>query len=343
MASNSSWRRVGAVAIAALMGIGACAPDDRPELADEAAADIQPGAPGASPAAAITTVASTTSTTTTIPLPEHDGTGALITPTGIVAPIVHHQLDGTYLVIGPCNREVVVSSGTEVPAAHVVIDAGHGGEETGAVGEGGLVERDVNLPIALMVEERLEALGYAVLQTRTADYRITLRTRGAIATAVGAQAFVSIHHNALPELFVPTPGGETYYQIDSAESRRLAGLVYEETVAAFSPYAIEWGAARDAGAKYRPNDEGGDYYGILRYSAGVPAVLSEAAYLTNPAEEALLATPEFQAVEAEALTRAVVRFLTTQDPGSGFVEPLPRSVPAGSGGGSNGCDDPPLE
>ncbi len=342
MASDSVRRWAAAGVGLALLGMSACASDDRPELAEEAAADINPAA-AADPAAASTTVAPPTSTTTTIPLPVHEGSGALITPTGIVAPIVHHQLDGTYLVIGPCNREVVVSTGTEVPAAHVVIDAGHGGEETGAVGEGGLVERDVNLPIALMVEERLEALGYAVLQTRTADYRITLRTRGAIATAVGAQAFVSIHHNALPELFVPTPGGETYYQIDSAESRRLAGLVYEETVAAFSSYAIEWGAARDAGAKYRPNDEGGDYYGILRYSAGVPAVLSEAAYLTNSAEEALLATPEFQAVEADALARAVVRFLTTPDPGSGFVDPLPRSVPAGSGGGSNGCDDPPLE
>ena len=87
---------------------------------------------------------------------------------------------------------------------------------------------------------------------------------------------------------------------------------------------------------------GGDYYGILNRTAGTPAVLSEAAFITNPPEEALLSDPQFQAVEASAITRAVVRFVTTADPGSGFVEPYPRTVPAGPGGGATGCVDPPL-
>src|SRR5690606_21975467 len=123
---------------------------------------------------------------------------------------------------------------------------------------------------------------------------------------------------------------------------RAAGLVYEELYAALDAYDIQWGADRDAGAKYRPNSEGGDYYGILKRTAGLPAVLSEAAYISNPAEEALLADPAFQQTEAAALARAVVRFITTDDPGSGYVEPYPRTQPAGSGGGATGCVDPPL-
>ena len=74
----------------------------------------------------------------------------------------------------------------------------------------------------------------------------------------------------------------------------------------------------------------------------MPAVLSEAAFISNAPEEALLVDPAFQAAEAEAFTRAVVRFVTTQDPGSGFVEPYPRTAPAGPGGGAEGCVDPPL-
>jgi hypothetical protein len=74
----------------------------------------------------------------------------------------------------------------------------------------------------------------------------------------------------------------------------------------------------------------------------VPAVLSEAAFISNPAEEALLADPAFQKVEATAIAQAIVRLVTTDDPGSGFVTPYPRTQPAGPGGGSQGCQDPPL-
>ena len=93
----------------------------------------------------------------------------------------------------------------------------------------------------------------------------------------------------------------------------------------------------------RLSRDGGDYYGILRRSAGVPGALAELAYVTNPPEEALLRTPEFQAVEGRAIARAVVRFLTTDDPGTGFVGPSDRSEPAGPGGGGEGCVDPRLE
>jgi N-acetylmuramoyl-L-alanine amidase len=155
-------------------------------------------------------------------------------------------------------------------------------------------------------------------------------------------AFVSIHHNADPDGPSEQPGTEVWYQIDDTESRRLSGLVYEEVFAALEGYDIDWAADDDAGVKYRLNQRGTDYYGILRESAGVTASLAELAFLSNPAEEALLETDEVRRAEAGAVAQGVIRFLVTADAGSGFVEPYDRVEPAGSGGGASGCVDPPL-
>jgi N-acetylmuramoyl-L-alanine amidase len=268
---------------------------------------------------------------------------ALVTPTGVVVPVLGRR-GGGFVVRTPCAREAVVGGGTPLTGATVVLDPGHGGVETGAVGDNGVTEAAVNLAVAVLTRDLLEAAGATVVLTRTADYRMALGPRAEIATRLQPRAFVSIHHNGEPDGPAPRPGSETYFQIASPESRRLAGLVYEELVATFSRFdGVPWQADLDAGAKYRTNARGGDYYGILRRSAGVPAVLSEALFLTNPAEAALLARPDVQQAEAEGMARAVARFLTTDDTGSGFVEPYPRTQPAGSGGGTQGCEDPPLE
>jgi len=180
------------------------------------------------------------------------------------------------------------------------------------------------------------------VRTRTGDYRITLGARAGIVQALRPRAFVSVHHNAEPDGPRAGPGTETYYQIASPESKRLAGLIYEEVVKALASYPIAWVADTDAGAKYRRNVAGDDYYGILRRTQGVPSSLAELAFVSNPAEESLVSRPEVQQVEGEALARGILRFLNTADPGSGFVEPYPRDSPAGGGGGASGCVDPPL-
>jgi N-acetylmuramoyl-L-alanine amidase len=297
----------------------------------------------------VTTAPTTTApppTTTTVPsvawgvLPDGPPR-AVITPTGVVLAVLRPNADGSFLARAPCGGEVTVR-GTQISGAHVVLDPGHGGDEPGAVGPAGTTEKAVNLAIAREAKRQLEALGATVVLTRTADYRITLVSRAAIATSLQPLVFVSIHHNAEPDEMRDTPGAETYFQIASPESKRAAGLVYEEVFKAFSAYDIQWGADRDAGAKYRPRSDGTDYYGILHRSAGVPAVLSEAAFLSNPPEETLLKDPAFQKVEASAFTKAIVRFITTNDPGSGYVTPYPRTQPAGPGGGNEGCEDPPL-
>jgi N-acetylmuramoyl-L-alanine amidase len=288
-------------------------------------------------ASTTTTAPATTTTANPWPvLPTGGAAKAIVTPNGVVLPV-----DDDGVATTPCGTARRVD-GQPLFGAHVVVDPGHGGDEPGAVGPAGLREKDVNLTIAREVERILESHGATVVLTRTADYRITLRTRAAIATRLSPLAFVSIHHNASPDGPRDGPGAETYSQIGSAESKRLSGLLYEEVVAAFDRYDAAWVADRDAGAKYRPADDGGDYYGILRRTAGVPAVLSEAAFITNATEETLLATASFQHAEAAAIARAVTRFVSTDDPGGGYVTPYPRSQPAGPGGGPEGCVDPAL-
>ncbi len=196
--------------------------------------------------------------------------------------------------------------------------------------------------MARHTQTALEAAGVTTLLTRTGDYEVALATRSELARSVAPKAFVSIHHNAEPDGPRDTPGAETYYQIGSADSKRLAGLLYEEIVKAMSQYRVAWVADRDAGAKYRPG-RNGDYYAMLRQPGKVVSVLAELAFISNPAEAELIARPDVQRVEGEAVARGIVRYLSTGDPGSGFVEPYPRvDPPSGPGGPGRACRDPQL-
>jgi len=254
-------------------------------------------------------------------------------------------------VVTPCENRLWVNmaDGHIERTADVVIDPGHGGPEPGAVGPGGLKEKDLNFAVAQMTLEALKAEGITVALACTGDYRQTLGSRVAVATAMDPKAFVSIHHNAAPDEHRASPGTETYYQTGKdvpadrkAASKRLAGLIYEEVFKALSAYQADWAADRDAGTKYRLGDSGNDYYGILRISAigGVVGTLAELAFVSNPTEEALLQREDVRRAEAAAVARGIVRWLRTQDPGSGFVVPYPRTEPAGGGGGTAGCVDP---
>jgi N-acetylmuramoyl-L-alanine amidase len=224
----------------------------------------------------------------------------------------------------------------------VVLDPGHGGDEQGALGSGGLSEKALNLEVARKTEAILEAQGIETLLTRSDDYRATLDFRVALAKAANPRVMVSIHHNADPDGPRDAPGTETYYQFRSAESKRLAGLIYEEVLKDLDSLDVRWVGDTDAGAKWRLNSRGGDYYGILRASgaAGVVTVMAELAFLSNASEEALLSRPEVQELEARALARGIERYLESNDPGSGFTTPYPRQQPAGPGGGAGGCVDP---
>lgn len=129
------------------------------------------------------------------------------------------------------------------------------------------------------------------------------------------------------------------------ESRRLAGSVVEEVRAALAAFAVAWESDLDNGARARiRSDDGSDFYGVLRRTAGVPGVLSEAGYLSNPAEADLFATAEGQAAEAGAISRAVLRWYAGESTTDAAFSPNPPSTGASGGpdGGQTGCVDPPL-
>lgn len=299
--------------------------------------------------ATTTTAAPILTTTSTAPpprLPPATTTGAVLgltSPSGVVVPVFGGGR-GRWVVGTPCGGRTTLAGGAPIHGATVVVDPGHGGIETGASGPNGLVEKDLNLAVAQLVKSYLEREGATVVMTRTADYRVTLHARAELAQRLKPPVLVSIHHNGGADGPSDKPGTETYYQHAYPGSKRLAGLLYEEILRVFAGRPdIEWHANVDAGAKYRLNDRGGDYYGILRETNGVTAVIAESLFLSASMSEAeLLARPDVQAAEAEAITRAIRRFMLSDDPGSGFVTPIPRVTPAGPGGGATGCEDPPL-
>jgi len=263
------------------------------------------------------------------------------TAAGVVLPVVGHK--GTdWLVSTPCGLTTTVRGAHPVGAVSVVLDPGHGGSEAGAIGPNRLAEKVVNLAVAQQARATLEKGGFGVAMTRAADYRMTLSARARVVTALQPRAFVSVHHNSEPDGPWPRPGTETYYQVASPASKRLAGLVYEEVTRTLAAYRVGWVADTDAGAKYRKNAGGDDYYAMLRQTHGVPSALAELAFISNPVEADLLSRADVQRAEGDAVARGIVRFLTTADPGSGFSEPYPRTEPAGGGGGGQNCVDPPL-
>jgi len=275
--------------------------------------------------------------------PSSSNPGVVVTPTGVVVPVVA-DVDGGWEVRTPCGNNRTLTAGTRVRQATVVLDPGHGGDERGAVSPGGVGEAGVNLAVARKARAALEGQGISVVLTRTNDYRLELTPRALMAKALGPQAFVSIHHNADPDGPWPRPGTETYYQQDSQDSRRLAGLIWEEVELALSAYRVAWVADTDAGAKIRPGARG-DYYAMLRDPAPVVSALAELAFMSNQAEADLVNRADVQAVEGEAVARAIVRYLRTSDPGSGFTDAYPRvpnPAPTGPDAPLPVCTDPAL-
>ena len=262
--------------------------------------------------------------------------GAMV-ENGILFPIVKQTNLGK-IVTTPCNTEIVYNGGEFLESVDVVIDPGHGGPETGSVGANGLVERDLNLIVALLVEKELLSLGYSVALTRRTDLHMPIRQRTAIANALSPKAFVSIHHNGGAVRGSDVPGTEIFHHVSNPESKRLAGLLFEEIFEAFKNYWVPWVSTVHNGASSRLSEPGRDAYGILRNTPDIPSAIAEAIYLSNPPEAELMTLPEVQQNEADAITRAIHRFISTSDPGSGFKPSFIDGVMTGTGS-ARGCVD----
>jgi N-acetylmuramoyl-L-alanine amidase len=182
----------------------------------------------------------------------------------------------------------------------VVIDPGHGGKETGAIGFG-VEEKDINLAIALKAGEILEEEGINVEYTRTRDTYVGLSERAEIANDLNAALFVCIHSNASTS---PSAcGTETYYyapmdNVDlfwqKGERSRLANCIQEELIDALDTV--------DRGVK---NNQA---YTVL-VKTEMPSVLIEVAFLSNERENDLLTSKNFQKKAAQAIADGILKYL----------------------------------
>lgn len=198
----------------------------------------------------------------------------------------------------------------------VVIDPGHGGGDSGAVGPTGFEEKVANLDIGLRVRDLLAKAGYNTIMTRTTDVspnspardltgdgRINisddLQARVNIANSAKADVFISIHNNASVS---SARGTETYYWNGAgsdSDSARLARFIQEEVKAETGLY--------DRGVK------NANFYVLRR--TDMPAALLEGAFISNPTEEQLLRSPDFRQKVAKGIYKGVSRFMGPTGPG----------------------------
>ncbi|MFD2706025.1 N-acetylmuramoyl-L-alanine amidase [Salibacterium lacus] len=165
----------------------------------------------------------------------------------------------------------------------IVIDAGHGDHDNGASGNG-LIEKEMNLDVALEVEERLEEAGVDVVMTRDDDTFLGLNERVDVAESVDADAFVSIHSNAYKQ---SAHGTEAFYNGShkASESRALASSIQQELVKQTS---MTDRRVADAGF-------------VVIENTTMPSSLVELGFLTNPSDAAQMKKADYPDKAANAI------------------------------------------
>lgn len=266
-------------------------------------------------------------------------TGVVVSPTGVVMPVQSGE-PGNWTVTTPCGATATVTNGEFIERARVVIDPGHGGSESGSA-NGSLLEKHVNLDVSNRVIAKLNSLGITAELTRTADYRVPIKTRADIASALAPDVFLSLHHNGGALRPSSRPGTEVFYAEGRPESRRLAAIMYEELVDAASQFDAQWVSTVSEGASLRLREDGADLYGIHRFSPGIESIITEFLYLSNSSEAALLRRPEVLDAQAQAIVDGILRWWFTTDDGTTLGREFTDSSSSGTGGFEN-CADPAL-
>ena len=180
----------------------------------------------------------------------------------------------------------------------IVIDAGHGGWDPGKVGDGGKLEKEINLQIALTLQRYLEMADAYVYVIRLEDEALGDRKtsdmagRREIINNSKADILISIHQNSYetPDI----KGVQTFYYSKSEESRVLAEKIQEEIKKSLNQVNNRQAKAEDS------------YY-MLKQTE-IPAVIVECGFLSNPEEERLLSTKEYQEKMAWAIYSGVLDY-----------------------------------
>ncbi len=216
----------------------------------------------------------------------------------------------------------------------IVIDAGHGGHDTGTIGPNGLLEKDVVLDVAKRLGRLLESrLGAEVIYTRQDDTFIPLETRTAIANREQADLFISIHANSSRD--TDARGVETYYLNFTSSPEALEVAARENAVSEKSIHELQ-DLVKKIALKEKIEESrefAGDvqqslYGGLSLNSAGIrnrgvkkapfivliganmPSILAEISFVSNPTDERKLETAEHRQRIAESLYRGVSKYVS---------------------------------
>lgn len=173
----------------------------------------------------------------------------------------------------------------------VVIDPGHGGFDPGAVGIGGLQEKNIVLPVSIQVAQILEQQGVSTIMTRRDDREIDLEPRVQIAERANATLFVSIHANAISLSRPDVNGIETYYT--SGEGQRFAQVIHRNLLQATG--------GPDRGVRQAR------FY-VLR-NTSMPAVLVETGFVTGAQDAPRLADPAYQTRLAQGIANGILQYI----------------------------------
>ena len=230
------------------------------------------------------------------------------------------------------DRSLIRALGLKI--GKIVIDAGHGGHDTGTIGPDGLEEKDLVLDVALRLGKMLEnRLGAEVVYTRNDDTFIPLETRTAIANREQADLFVSVHANSSRD--PDTRGVETYYLNFTSSSEALEVAARENAVSEKSIHelqdlvkkialkekieeshefatdvqqalrdgvAVKNSGIRNRGVKKAPF--------IVLIGANMPSILAEISFVSNPEDERRLKTAEYRQHIAESLYRGISKYVS---------------------------------
>jgi N-acetylmuramoyl-L-alanine amidase len=217
----------------------------------------------------------------------------------------------------------------------IVLDAGHGGHDTGTAGPGGLLEKDVVLEITKRLGELIETrLGAEVIYTRSDDTFIPLERRTEIANESKADLFLSIHANSSPA--GSSSGVETYYlnfstskeamEVAARENASSQKTVYElkdllqrialqDKVEESRQFAARvqqavYSASRKSNSRTRDRGVRKAPFVVL-IGAQMPSVLAEIGFISNPRDEALFRKSDFRRRIAEGLYEGISRYAST--------------------------------
>jgi N-acetylmuramoyl-L-alanine amidase len=258
----------------------------------------------------------------------------LSAPVRTVRSTVVVPLDFQSKVISRLRQESVRQQGYGLTKVRkIVIDAGHGGKDPGAIGHMGVQEKDIVLDVSKRVRSILQERGYEVEMTRDKDEFISLEERTEFASRSMADLFVSIHANSSP---VRNVNGFEVFTVDYLDFKErnedqrkknqnlmfrnlsmsngdpdvmhiIADMLYVHKLAESDVLAQYFTKETTRSAKTKNRGEKKSRFFVLRNTL-VPAVLVEIGFLTNPKEAKLLQTLSYREKMARALAKSIIDY-----------------------------------